>query len=170
MMSYLFLLVVFPFLMVYAMLSDLRTMLIPNWISLSLVVAFFLFIPFSPLSWGQIGFYMLTSFGMLVVCFGAFTRGWIGGGDAKLIPATVLWLGPPALMSYLILASLFGLVLLAGVLAWRHLLPMPAFLKNYDWLMRLRNPHESLPYGVALGASALVTCTESLLWTLSLGA
>lgn len=169
MMSHFFLLVIFPSLMICAMVSDLRTMLIPNWISVSLVVAFFLFIPFSALSWSQIGFYMLTSLGMLVVCFGAFTRGWIGGGDAKLIPATVLWLGPLSLIAYLVLASLFGIILLAGVLAWRHLFSVPIFSTNDDWAMRLRNPNQSLPYGVALGASALITCPESLLWTLSLG-
>ena len=45
---------------------------------------------------------------VLAVTFTFFSRGWIGGGDAKLAAATALWLGFDQLMNYLLYASLFG--------------------------------------------------------------
>ena len=62
---------------------------------------------------------------VLVVAFGFFTQGWIGGGDAKLAAATALWFGFDHLLDYLIYASLFGGVLTLLLLQFR-MLPLPA--------------------------------------------
>jgi prepilin peptidase CpaA len=166
MVAYFFLMIVFPLLMICAMVNDVWSMRIPNWISIALVLSFFIFAPFSALSWKQIGVWSLTSFSALVFCFGAFVRGWIGGGDAKLIPATVLWLGPSSVINYLLLSSVFGIALLLFALVWRFFFPKPVFVTNDHWTMHLRKPKFSLPYGVALGASALVLCRDSVLWGL----
>ena len=62
---------------------------------------------------------------VLVVAFGFFTRGWIGGGDAKLAAATALWLGFDHLLAYLVYASLFGGALTLLLLQFRTM-PLPA--------------------------------------------
>ncbi len=71
---------------------------------------------------------MLSHFGaaaaVLVVAFICFTRGWIGGGDAKLAAATVLWLGVGHLTDYLVYASLLGGALTLLMIQYRSM-PMP---------------------------------------------
>ena len=64
---------------------------------------------------------------VLVVAFGFFTHGWIGGGDAKLAAATALWLGFDHLLPYLVYASLFGGALTLLLLQFR-MTPLPALL------------------------------------------
>ena len=56
---------------------------------------------------------------MLAVVFVFFTRGWIGGGDAKLAAATVLWLGFAHLVDYLVYASLLGGALTVALIQFR---------------------------------------------------
>jgi len=55
---------------------------------------------------------------VLAVVFVFFTRGWIGGGDAKLAAATVLWLGFAHLADYLVYASLFGGALTVALISF----------------------------------------------------
>ncbi len=54
---------------------------------------------------------MLCGFTVLLVTFGMFAMGWIGGGDAKLVSATAIWMGWALLLPYLLIASVFGGVL-----------------------------------------------------------
>src|SRR5215210_6602694 len=101
-------LMLFPALMAFAASSDLLTMTISNRVSLALAGGFFAL----AVAGGMSGADMLAHIGagaiVLVVAFGCFARGWIGGGDAKLAAATALWLGFDYLMNYLVYASLFG--------------------------------------------------------------
>src|SRR5215203_2638192 len=100
-------LLLFPALMAFAASSDLLTMTISNRLSLILCGGFFA-LAFAS---GMSGADMLSHVGagalVLVVAFGCFARGWMGGGDAKLAAATALWLGFDYLMIYLVYASLF---------------------------------------------------------------
>src|SRR3954463_3488146 len=86
-------LMLFPALMAFAASSDLLTMTISNRVSLILAAGFVAL----ALASGMSGADMLAHLGaaaiVLVVAFGFFARGWIGGGDAKLAAATALWLG-----------------------------------------------------------------------------
>ena len=83
--------VVFPFAMIFAALSDFFTMTISNRISLLLIAAFLLIAPFIGLTWGEFGMH-LAAFGLvLAVTFALFAAGTLGGGDAKLMASTSLW-------------------------------------------------------------------------------
>ena len=67
--------------------SDLRTMTIPNWISLALVGAFVVVgLVFLPLE--TIGWRLLAGLLVLVLLFFANAVGIMGGGDAKLLAAS----------------------------------------------------------------------------------
>ena len=61
---------------------------------------------------------------VLVIAFGCFAMGWVGGGDAKVAAAAALWFGFGHLLNYLLYASLFGGALTLLLLQFRQW-PLP---------------------------------------------
>jgi prepilin peptidase CpaA len=147
-------LVLFPAMMAFAASSDLLTMTISNRISLILVGGFFVLAVMTGLSAADILWHLGAGSAVLLVAFGCFAMGWVGGGDAKLAAATALWFGFDHLATYLIYASLFGGALTLLLIQFRKL-PMPQFLASQRWLARLHQEDEGVPYGIALAAAAL---------------
>lgn len=91
----------------------------------------------------------LAMLGLGILMFG---RGWLGGGDVKLLAATALWFpitGLPALFAYV---TMVGGLLTLVLIAVRRL-AMPA---NAE---RVRNPvlkpKGPIPYGVAIAIGAI---------------
>jgi len=148
-------LLLFPALMAFAASSDLLTMTISNRLSLALAASFFLLTVITGMSLTVIGMHLAAAALVLVVCFGFFSMGWIGGGDAKLAAATALWFGFDHLLDYLVYASLLGGVLTLVLLQFRKY-PLPCFLINQPWAERLHEPGGGVPYGIALAAAALL--------------
>jgi prepilin peptidase CpaA len=144
----------FPALMAFAASSDLLTMTISNRLSLALAGGFFLLTIITGMSFAAIGLHLAAAALVLTVCFGFFSQGWIGGGDAKLAAATALWFGFDYLLDYLVYASLFGGVLTLALLKFRRL-PLPALLARQTWILRLHETGGGVPYGIALAAAAL---------------
>jgi prepilin peptidase CpaA len=99
---------------------------------------------------------------VLVVGFFCFARGWIGGGDAKLAAATMLWLGFDQMLSYLVYASVIGGALTLLIIQFRAV-PLPAVLLGQEWVERLHRRDSGVPYGIALAAAALMIYPESAL-------
>jgi prepilin peptidase CpaA len=147
-------LLVFPALMAFAASSDLLTMTISNRLSLALTAAFFILAVTTGMPLAVVGMHLAAASIVLVVAFGCFTQGWIGGGDAKLAAATALWFGFAHLLDYLIYASLFGGALTLLILQFRKL-PLPAPLARQAWIQRLHETEGGIPYGIALAAAAL---------------
>ena len=75
-------LLLFPALMAFAASSDLFTMTISNRISLALVAGFLLLAPFGGMSMHDFLMHLGAGAAVLVVAFGCFAMGWVGGGDA----------------------------------------------------------------------------------------
>ena len=148
------LLLTFPAIMAFAGSIDLLTMTIPNRVSLALVAAF----PFAAvligLDWAAFTSHLGAGVLMLVVGIGMFARGWLGGGDAKLLAAAALWLGFEHLAGYLLLVAIAGGALALLILSYRNFAP-PAWMLGQAWAMRLHDRKVGIPYGVALAAAAL---------------
>ena len=148
------LLLVFPVAMAFAAAFDLLTMTIPNKVSLALVAAFLVVAPLAGLPWGMIGIHIATGAAVLVAGFFMFVRGYMGGGDAKLLAASALWLGFDSLPEFLITVGILGGVLSVVILALRRIpeiyVPGPA------WLVRLHSKDSGVPYGLAIGGAALM--------------
>ena len=153
-------LIVFPALMAFAASSDLLTMTISNRVSLLIVAGFFSLAGMSGMASLEIGYHLAAGCAVLLVAFGFFARGWIGGGDAKLAASTALWLGFDHLLEYLLYASLFGGALALLVLQFRFL-PLPGRLGSQHWLERLHQKNGGVPYGIALAAAALVVYPQT---------
>lgn len=153
-MQYL-LLLFFPFMMIYASTSDLVSMTIPNRISAALILGFAVFSWWSGMDWETLSGHLLVfaiSFAIVLVLFAA---GQIGGGDAKLISATALWFGMESTLVYLVYAGLLGGALTLVMLSLRGL-PLPRAVNQIGWISTLHR-NDRVPYGIALGAAALLT-------------
>ncbi len=153
-------LMLFPALMAFAASSDLLTMTISNRVSLVLAGGFVALALVTGMSIADVLSHVGAACVVLVVAFGFFTRGWIGGGDAKLAAATALWLGFDHLLPYLIYASLFGGALTLLLIQFRHA-PLPAMLARQAWVQRLHDRNGGVPYGIALAAAALAVYPET---------
>ena len=148
-------LLLFPALMAFAASSDLFTMTISNRLSLLLAGGFFVLTLITGMSLAAIGMHLAAAGLVLAVAFVFFTRGWIGGGDAKLAAATAMWFGFEHLLDYLVYAALFGGVLTVLLLLFRRL-PLPGFFQRQPWIQRLHEPQGGVPYGIALAVAALM--------------
>jgi prepilin peptidase CpaA len=160
-------LTLFPAMMAFAASSDLLTMTIANRVSLILAGGFVLLAALTGMSAAAMLSHTGTAAAVLVVSFVLFTRGWIGGGDAKLAAAAVLWLGLGHLADYLVYASLLGGALTLVLIQFRAM-PMPQLLAGRDWAERLHAGDGGVPYGIALAAAALLVYPQTE-WMTALG-
>jgi prepilin peptidase CpaA len=148
-------LLLFPAMMAFAASSDLLTMTIPNRVSLIMIGGFLLLAVASGMNFEQIAWHAGAGLLVLVIAFGFFARGWIGGGDAKLAAATALWFGFDHLLTYALYGSIFGGALTLLLLQYRAI-PLPALLIGRAWAERLHQPNGGVPYGIALAVAAMV--------------
>ena len=153
-------LMLFPALMAFAAASDLFTMTISNRVSLALAAGFLALALLSGMGLYDIFSHVGAGAAVLVVAFGCFAMGWVGGGDAKVAASAALWFGFGHLMSYLVYASLFGGVLTLLLLQFRQW-PLPYLFAGQAWLLKLHAKESGIPYGIALAIGALMIYPET---------
>ncbi|WP_428528573.1 A24 family peptidase [Roseibium sp.] len=151
-------LVFFPMLVAFAGASDLFTMKIANRVSILLIIGFVFLATAQGMAltgWAMHGLGFVVVF---LPCFAFFAAGWMGGGDVKLISAVGLWFGfSPVLAEFLFLVALLGCILTIGLLWFRSsLVVLPRSLNGQEWLLRLHDNKNGIPYGLAISAAALV--------------
>lgn len=144
----------FPLFAALAAVTDIARMTIPNWLSMSLVAGFAVLAPFSGMDLATVGWHIGMGVGLLTVTFFLFSMGWIGGGDAKYAAVIALWLGWPAMLDFLLISALFGGALTIAIVLFRKI-PLPQMVHSQEWLLRLHDPNNGAPYGVALSCGAL---------------
>lgn len=154
-------LVIFPFAMANAAVSDLFSMTIANRVSVILVAAFLVIAPMTGMPLFQIGMHVAAMLLVLSVCFTLFAVGQMGGGDAKLMSATALWFGLTMnLAVYFVVASFLGGILTLMILRFRAS-NVTVYTGKVDFLHRMANPKEKIPYGIALGTAGLLLYPET---------
>lgn len=157
------LLLLFPAAMAFAGAMDLLTMTIPNRISLALIGAFFVCAAVAGLTLQQVGMHLACGGVILAIGVAMFAARLLGGGDAKLMAASAIWVGADNLTMYFLMISLLGGVLAIALLIYRRL---PAgSLKLPIWALRLHAPGSSMPYGVAIAAAALWIYPQTIWFT-----
>jgi prepilin peptidase CpaA len=149
-------LVIFPMLVAFGGASDLLTMTIQNRVSVLLIAGFVLLALMTgvPLAgWGTHALGLLVVF---PVCFVFFAAGWMGGGDVKFVSAIALWIGfTPELVHFLVLVSIYGMVLTMGLLSMRQVAVLPGALARQEWLARLHDQKSGIPYGITIAVAGL---------------
>lgn len=147
------LLFVFPFAMAYAALMDIFTMRIANGVSIAVVAAFLIVAPVAGMPVQEMLMHLGVGVAMLIVGMILFGFRALGGGDAKLLAAASLWVGPDQWLPFVALVAVFGGVLAVAIIIFRNYparaLMLPA------WALRLHKAGGSIPYGVAISAGAL---------------
>lgn len=152
---------VFPVGMAYAAASDLVSMTISNRVSLFLIATFAILVPMTGLPLSEIGMHLAAAAAVLAFAFFCFSRGWIGGGDAKIAAVAALWLGWDHTLEFIGLSAAFGGLLTLALLSFRGTL-LPVSVSRVDWVARLHDRKSGVPYGIALAAGALAIYPETV--------
>lgn len=151
----------FASLMLWAAATDVRSLTIPNRISLAIIMLYpaYVLSAGQPVDWSGA---LIVAGSLLAVGFAAFAFGLLGGGDAKLLAAGALWAGPSQLMEFLFLTALAGGGM-ATVLWLRHRLsnaPAPVLL--FSTPSDADFAKQPMPYAVAIATGALYVAFTNL--------
>src|ERR1700747_770359 len=146
-------------LLLYVAMIDIATRLIRNEICLALALLGIAGQLASPMQVAQSLIAAAILFLLLLVIY---TRGWIGGGDVKLLVALAIGLPLTGVIQLLTITALAG-GLLALVHLMMRLLPYPrlapagsSFVRRVYAIERWRHlRHAPLPYGVAIAAGVI---------------
>ena len=92
-----------------AVATDVSTRRIPNLLTAALAVAALAI--HATMGWSALGISALTLVGVLLLGFVAFSFGWLGGGDVKLLAAGAAALGLPDAVPFLIYTAFAGGIL-----------------------------------------------------------
>ena len=150
----------FPFLMAFAAASDLVSMTISNKVSLMVMAGFMVFAAWMQMDLVTIAWHWAMFGIVLLVSFTLFAFNIIGGGDAKLVAAASLWFGWEHTMDYILIFSIMGGLMTLILLRLRSV-PLPDRVAKVDWIARLYNAESGVPYGVALGAAAIIVYPQT---------
>jgi prepilin peptidase CpaA len=156
------LILIFPLAMAFAASIDLFTMTIPNRVSGLLIVTFAIIALIVAPPWDVVGRHLMVAGAVFAVSISMFAMRWMGGGDAKLLTAASLWVGPELFPWYVFFVALLGGLLSLAILRFRSIELLPAFLGNQRWALRLHDEKGGIPYGVALGGSAMLIYPQTI--------
>jgi prepilin peptidase CpaA len=136
--------------LIAAAISDLRSFRIPNYLPGIVILLFGInhsLAGFSAALWEHFFHFLLA----LIIGMGLFSRGWIGGGDAKLYAAVALWFNWAGAVALIFMTTTAGLLLAIAFIAARML------------GLRKNTPKEDrrIPYGVAIAAGAILSAAWS---------
>ena len=142
--------------MAAAAFEDFRRLVIPNLLPIALCALWpFYFASSASLS----GALAAIGCALAVFVVGAllFARGWLGGGDVKLLSAAALWAGPAGTPALLMMTGVLG-----GALALFLLLPFGSQIATAARALLgqpIAQPERGLampvPYGIAIAGAAL---------------
>jgi prepilin peptidase CpaA len=150
----------FTAVMAVAAFEDFRRLTIPNLLPLLLCAAWPFYVAAVPSPDGAVSG-ILGAIGAALAVFLAgavlFARGWLGGGDVKLLAAATLWAGAAQTLGLLLVTGILGgalaLILLSPLggfaLAARSLLGHPVFPE-------VPGSAIPVPYGVAIAGAGLI--------------
>jgi prepilin peptidase CpaA len=143
--------------MLHVVATDLMHRRIRNWLVAAMAALYPPLALAAGLPAAEIAMGSVAALLVFVAGFGCFAAGWIGGGDAKLAPVCVLWLGAEQALPFLALTSLFG-----GILALA--LVVTGALRRADGAHAAEESRSGLPYGPAIAIAAL-TLLPHAPWT-----
>jgi prepilin peptidase CpaA len=141
----------------YGFASDVKSLKIPNAVSIAVLALFFL-------NYGLLGSpqdiskHLLTGGCALILGFVIYALGFMGAGDIKLIAALMLWAGPRDAYAFLVVMALIGGLFAALLLVTRKVIITWPSASRYIPSRRLKNwaTRGIVPYGIAICTAGLI--------------
>jgi prepilin peptidase CpaA len=158
----------FVVLVVWTAVSDIRSFIIPNKLCLAIAGLYPVFVMASTQKpdWPVA---VAIAVGVFLVGTVLFAFNLIGGGDVKLLSATLLWAGLEYGVMFLVITVLFGGALAVALLAWTKLHQFTPFLWRLVGPPMVGTEYASkqrMPYGVAISFGGLFVAGAHLgVWT-----
>ncbi|MEZ5758328.1 MAG: prepilin peptidase [Emcibacteraceae bacterium] len=158
---------IFCCLMIWAAVSDIRYFILSNRLCLSVALLYPIFIAALYFDGFQVTLVSIGwSIGISILIFSflvfLFARGYIGGGDVKLIPAIALWAGPSLILEFLLITTIFGGLLALLIISFRYLKNYTSQHKSSEKinfsmseLAELDHEENNIPYGVGISIGGL---------------
>jgi len=142
--------------LLYAAISDARSLVIPNWLCAAIAIAFLPAAWMTGLPWSELGQHYAIGGAFLLAGAVLFAMRVMGGGDVKLLAAMTPWLDYNLIGKFLILVALFGGALAIMVMLLRRVQAGSHIRTWFPWLGESASgPSQSIPYGVAIAAAGL---------------
>ena len=147
--------------LIVAAIADVNAFEVPNTASIVILVAAAAYgVAATRFNWFShvASVLLMFAFGLL-----AFARGWLGGGDVKLMTAVAAWTGLNGLAPFFLATSLAGGLLLATLVlirrGWRSAgWPVPDRLRVLDQAA-------PVPYAVAVAAGSIWWACSTAFWS-----
>lgn len=149
-----------PIMISLGALTDIYGYIIPNILSIILIIGFYLFAFLHPnFTSDDIINHTLSALLVLSITFTMFAFGFLGGGDAKLLATSSLWFGFGDLSGYIFYVTMAGGILSMIFMVWRRTKPFN-FYNQFIPLERMFHGPEtqqhiplkkrSIPYAVGI--------------------
>ncbi len=141
-------------LLCWAAVSDALTFTIPNRIPAAMLVLYPAWVAAAwpavdPLSGLAVGA------GIFALGFAAFARGWLGGGDVKLLIALGVWAGTARIVETMIVIVMAGGLLALAMLAVLTFRRLPFTMRGKSIQATASLTRQRIPYGVAIALGGL---------------
>jgi prepilin peptidase CpaA len=145
-------------LLVAAALHDLACRTIPNWIPVALVLTGLIL----RLASGQLLDGIVAGIVVFVASALLWRRGFMGGGDVKLLGATAIVVPSGLGVPFIVVVAFAGGLLALTYMALRHVVPAPGPIRPLGRIARIARVERrrirecrSLPYACAIASGAL---------------
>lgn len=128
--------------MAIAAISDIRARIIENKLNLAialLAIPYWFAVGLKP--WPDMALQLAWGLGIFLLFCIPFALGKMGGGDVKFISAIALWFPPLLMIQFLVVLSLFGVILTTIMMA-------------REWV-KTRTLQTKVPYGVSIALGGL---------------
>lgn len=147
-------------LLCFAAARDIATRLIPDTVSIAIALIGLATRLFD--GWAAAGVSLLLGAAIFLLLVPIAARGWLGGGDVKLLSAMAVGLSPALTLDFVVATVFVGGALGVAYIVGRHLVPevrvagggtlLRRVIAVEAWRMRRRGP---LPYAVAIAGGAI---------------
>ncbi len=135
--------------------TDFSQMRIPNLYCLVGLAVFVVTLP--ALNFDDVLLRLVSGIICFVICFALFAVGWLGGGDAKILPVVVLLIPPTYLSIFLFL---FSAAMLAGLIGMPF---VRRCIGHSDRFVSTAQTRE-FPMGIAIGAAGVTLAVRTVFY------
>jgi|AntRauTorcE11897_2_1112592.scaffolds.fasta_scaffold01746_3 prepilin peptidase CpaA len=136
--------------LLYAALSDLRSLTIPNQVPVFIIGVFAVALLWAPDSFAPISAHFFSALILFIVTFFMFVFNVMGAGDSKLLAALGFWIPLNELPEFILWMTVSGALLGIFALYIKKSGHLKSQTMQSRWIADLHEGKSAVPYGVAI--------------------